>query len=229
MEYITNMVVVGMDNQSRFDADDFTKGMENFAFFEFEREESEIPLKSIPQYAQYGIVAAICFSLIIGSYFKYVYYGRILETGLSVKEHAVNVMLLYGSVIQHIKQVLGAIFYVLVICSNVKLGQVFGTTFCETVGIFTTIVGAHLFAGNLMIAIFRLLYIKCNHWVKYKAGVGTVFVILFGGGFLISAGLTIFLHANVTNGSGRIIYNACMGHSEAFADILYGYKNPMGK
>ena len=229
MEHITNTLLIGMDNRTGFNADEINKGMEKFALSKLQWLEGGIPLKSIPQYALNGIVVVMCLSLVIGSYFKSLYYGRILEIGLSIKEHAINVMLLCGSIIQHTKQVLGTMFYVVVIFSDGKLGQMFGTVGCDIAHLIATFAFEQLVIGDLMTAIFRLMYIKCNNWMKYRAGIVTVFVVLFGGGLLMSIGITILFHANLSNGRGKILYNACMGHSEAFADILQQYKNPMGR
>ena len=227
MEYIANMVPVGMNGQTDYDENDSTKVIEKYIFAKVEWFENEPSLKAIPKSAQHGILAGIFVSLIIGSYFKYVYYGCILKRGLLTKESLCNLMLISGSILQHIKQVLGAAFYVLVLGFDVEIGQLFGAFSCKLIAVLNAFVFSHLVIGTLMTAIFRVMYIKCNQWVKYKAGMVTVFLALFLGGFVISAAVTFLIQAEAD--SKRVLINACMGHSEAFVDIMYQYRNPMGK
>ena len=214
-----------MGNQSWFDGGTMDKLNIFFGFEEFEGNKPF--LKTLSQSTQYGLLAVMLVSFIVGSYFKHVYYGQIRQTTPSFKERPINLMLLCGSVIQHIKHISLAINYTLTLGFNLMVGELLGGTYCQISLIITVFGTCHLVFSSLSIAIFRLLYLKCDTWLKYRAGELRTSTVLFSASLLFSAFFTfLFL---VEESSHRLQYNICMGRSEVFWDIMYRNRNPLGR
>ena len=218
-----SIIPIGMLNesvQSHWKNSTFSTGDYNF-FLEFEKIEDEPALKTFSRSAQRGLLAVVIISFFVGSYFKHIYHQNILHCGVTFKECPINLMLLIGSMIQEFKHIFLCINYTLALGFDVEMGEHLGESYC-TFTLFVAVFGdGHLVAGSLMIAIYRVLYIKCDTWVKYKAGKVRLLVILLGFGLLITTFFTIII---VTEDSSHwVVFNICMGHSSEFWDIVNQY------
>ena len=107
---------------------------------------------------------------------------------------------------------------------NVALASfvVFTKTFL-LLGVFAVV---YLSVNGLGIAIYRILYIKQDHLVKYRIGEYRLFIILQGGSFVIAILLSaMFMYETVSN---RITMNLCTGKSEFAQQVLLDYFRSQG-
>ena len=120
------------------------------------------------------LIIVLMTSLLIGSYFKSIMYRYVLTTkkeNRSWLHRPINVLIIHGAIIHHVTHVGVGIWYSMILVSETHLSHLFGYNFCE----FMDIVGlyglGYLTVGSLGIALFRVLYIKRENWVRKVIGV----------------------------------------------------------
>ena len=88
---------------------------------------------------------------------------------------------------------------------------------CGTYGL------AYLTVGSFGIALYRALYIRHDHWVKYHVGEKNLLILILTGSVLLSAGI-VFLYA-IERSSALPAINACTGLSVTETQILIDYQS----
>jgi hypothetical protein len=131
-------------------------------------------------------------------------------------------MILVGAIIHHLTHLHMGINYALALGFHVYLGVYMGEFYCNLtvfVGVFG---GAYLITGGLVIAIFRVLYIKHGTWLRNHADNVVIASIALVGGTLLSLVLSILF--TIERSSKRVTYNTCMGYSTDQMDIIHQYQ-----
>lgn len=182
-------------------------------------------LRSLPSIAFYSLIAVLVISLLSGSYFKTVLYRTILNE--KFKERPINILIFTQAVIHHITHVFTGVNIILSISFDGLSNIIFGEIYCEIVisvaafGIF------YLAIGGFFIALFRILYIRHNHWTKYVAGEQIVLAFLLTAGLVATTILTFLLLIEPSN--HRVVYNECIGRSSTALSIVDEFKKAQGK
>ena len=81
--------------------------------------------------------------------------------------------------------------------------------------------------GSLGIAIYRLMYIKYEEWVKYIIGEQTLLIIVLSSS-LSMCGLVVYLY-DLEVGKHRVQMNMCRGITPTQAQVLIDYKISLGE
>lgn len=189
-------------------------------------EELKLELNAFDSLNQFGEALVICSlgaSSIVGSYCKssiYVYmYRKFNEKGNT----AIDILLLISTICQHFVCLFLTIFYSIGLGLDITYSDFFGETWCNIpwyVGVFG---GAYRTFGSLGIAVYRLLLIKSNDWVK-KVGQCKLISSLLALSIGISAACTIgFKTGNGPGSRKQVTWNWCVGRSEHFREVEHEY------
>ena len=192
----------------------------NYIELQFQLIEYLPSLKTIPYAAQKVLFVALVTSLLVGTYFKlilYRYFWRCRgDKNNNFKSRPINAMILLGAIIHHLTHLYTGINFAL------ALGFDMGEFYCNMT-LFVAVFGTgYLITGGMIIAIFRVLYIKHGTWLRDHTDNIVVASFALFGGILLSLVLTILFIIERSN--KRTTYNACMGYSTARMDIMYQYQ-----
>ena len=187
-------------------------------------------LKDLSNTAQETLIAALIISLLVGTYFKFILYGFFWfsrhDKNNNFKNRPINAMILLGAVIHHVTHLFMGVNYCLSLGFDVNLGEYLGEFYCHLPVFVATFAIAYLIIGSMVIAIFRVLYIKKGMWSKHLLGNKLVIAsIALLGSILLSLIITILF--TIERSSERVVFNACMGYSATLADITYQYRGNM--
>ena len=128
--------------------------------------------------------------LFIGSYFRYILYEQCLYDYKSKDFKPITLLTLLLTVSQHLTHASTFVWYLLIVLGEKPTGYWF-CTFFKNLYRFDL---AYAVIGGFGISVYRILYIRCDHWVKYGIGekillygillgglaLATVCVVLFG-------------------------------------------------
>ena len=170
------------------------------------------------------ITVAIVLSLFIGSYFKSIMYRYVFTSNKNNQgwmHRPINVLTISSAIINHISNVSIGLWVVALVLSDFTIGQSAGAHYCEVMDVVMSYGVSYLSVGSLGISIYRVLYIKHQHWVKFVVGEGRLLCIVLSLSITVS-GIIVFLGTLETTNS-RLLLNACDGVSYMYAQILIDY------
>ena len=181
-------------------------------------------LRSLPAVVSHILATGLIVSLSLGSFFKCVLYHGISRQKLT--ERPISVLILLGAVVHHATHVFYGINLALQLSLDVSLGDFLGEPYCQTEYFIIKFGMLYLSTGSFCLAVYRLLYIKYDNWVKYGIGERWLLGILGFGGLLIT-----FLFgalSQIETHAKRVTYNSCMGTSQMASSFLIEYKESQG-
>jgi hypothetical protein len=200
--------------------------LSNYTKLQFQPIEHLPSIKSLPYTAQKLSCVALLISLLVGTYFKlilYRYFWRCRgDKSKNFKNRPINSMILVGAIIHHLTHLYMGINYCLALGFDVHLGVYMGEFYCNLtlfVGVFGM---AYLITGSMVMAIFRVLYMKHGTWLRAHTDNGVIASLALAGGILLSLVLSILFI--IERSSKRVTYNTCMGYSTDQMDIMYQYQ-----
>ena len=110
-------------------------------------------------------------SVLIGSYFRFIMYEYLFEQYKKKELTPVNKLSLVVVLVQHLQQVLAAITVTLMVLNDDSLDHLSGGRwYCCLIINFNLVATSYSCFGSLGVAIYRILLIKHNHWLKYVVG-----------------------------------------------------------
>ena len=172
--------------------------------------------------AKVAVIFGLCVSLLVGSYFKSALYSYFCKNYKDLIEKPINLLLLVNAIIQHMACLILVAYITTVLFFNIRFADHIGEFGCNIIWHAQVYYLAYRNVGSLGIAIFRLLYLRCNDWIKER--VGRVFwaVLLFS--IACSAMLTeAFGAGNGPISRKQVAWNSCLGQSETLREILDEY------
>ena len=175
------------------------------------------------------LVIVIMTSLLIGSYFKSIMYRYVLTTkkqNRSWLHRPINVLIIHGAIIHHVTHVGVGIWYSLILVSKTHLSHLFGYNFCEVMDIVGLYGLGYLTVGSLGIALFRVLYIKRENWVRKVIGEKRLLIIILSASHIVGAILLCLF--KIESSSDRFHLNMCRGISVSHSQILIDYNLSKG-
>ena len=186
--------------------------------------QDEPPLISLSFNIKITIATAIILAIIVGSYFKSIMYSYVYTTNKNNRgwmHRPINVLTISSAIIHHLTHALTGAWYLVMLMAREPLGASFGFNFCERMDKIYIYGLIYLSVGSLGIAIYRLFYIKLEHWVKYVIGERLLLLILLSLSIMVTAILTAVF--TLESSSDRYQLNMCRGTSVTHAQILIDY------
>ena len=177
-------------------------------------------------------VAILCLitSFIIGTYFKSSLYSHLHKSYKTFGFQPINVLILIQSIIHHTVCFLMVANYSGSLYFDITLSDYFGEEWCNVPWYIQAYGAFYRNFGSLGIAVFRLLMIKSNDWVKYKFGMKRLLMFVCASSIVVSAFVTIgFGMGNGPASRKQVTWNFCAGKSEVFREIVNEYHQLTGK
>jgi len=164
----------------------YRKGTANDLYFVIEildaHSINRTPLLSLDKNIQWTIVGFCWLFLLIGTYFRYLLYSFLYGSYKAKDNKPIDKLILVLTLIQHISIVLVVIRITLLFSYEAKLHETVGEWYCTMNDVIYTFDLYYSYIGSLGLSLFRILYIKCNVWIKYRFGEKRfLYIILFGG------------------------------------------------
>ena len=135
------------------------------------------------------LVVVVCswISVLVGSYFRWIMYEHLVDQYKEKKFTPVNKLNLGVALVQHLQQVVVAITMTLMVLNGDSLDQLSGGLWYFFFFInFTVFAISYSCFGSLGVAIYRILLIKQNNWLKYVVGEKLMVKILLFSGIILS-------------------------------------------
>ena len=177
-----------------------------------------------------SILVAILTSLLIGSFFKYILYSYTFQTGKqnhSWMHRPISVLILTQAIIHHSCHIIGWMMFSVCMLSEKSIAYYLGLNSCYALQVVGLFGNGYMTIGGLGIAVYRVLYIKHENWVKYVIGEKLLLFIVW---FLsITICLVLAILYNLEMHSHRFSVNMCLGISETHAKILIDYALSRGQ
>ena len=189
-----------------------------------------IPLASLAFDIKIIIIAILTVSLLSGSFFKCIMYLYVFAS--NKQNHGwmhrpINVLTVTSAIIHHFTHFWMWIWYIVEMMDDTPVSESVGSFQCtinQWVGLFGL---GYLTVGSLGLAVYRVLYIKHEEWVKYVIGEKTLLLTVLTISFTL-CGILVFLYDLETN-SHRFGRNMCHGISGTHAQILIDYELSHGQ
>ena len=181
-------------------------------------------LDSLNIYSESTLVLCLFGSLVIGGYFKSALYCYLYDTRNELGNRPINLLILIQAITQHILYFLVVSFYVTGLIFNITYSESVGEFWCNVPWYAQVVASAYRSINSLGMAIFRLLLIKCNFWVKDKIGMKK----MFGATLTLVIIITTLVVTGFSMGNGpgtrrQVIWNFCTGESLKFREIEHQY------
>ena len=188
-------------------------------------EKSETPLSKVSHSMKLTIAIGFIISLLVGSVCKAIMYLYMVTTSKNNRgwiQRPINVLTIVSALTHHITHLTVGIWYILTLLNETPLAYIFGSSSCK----LTQIVGlyglGYLNVGGLGIAVYRILYMKHEHFVKYVIGEKPLLWIILSAGLILTA-LLVYLFT-IESSSTRFHMNICYGWSVRNAEIMLNYE-----
>jgi uncharacterized membrane protein len=181
-------------------------------------------LDSLNIYSESILIASLLLAILIGSYFKSALFCYLYKTRKELVSRPINLLILIQAIIQNLVYLLVVTFYVTGLFLNITYSETLGEFWCNVPWYAQVVGSVYRNFSCLGMAIFRLLLIKYNFWVKDTIGLKN----LLGLTLMLSVTITVVLSIGFGMGNGpasrrQVIWNFCTGDSLEFRDIQHYY------
>ena len=191
--------------------------------------QDEAPLISLPFNIKIILSILMILSLLIGSYFKLIMYGYVFTANKQNRgwmHRPINVLTVTSAIIHHTTHVALGIWNVVIMMLDTPLGDIVGFRCCQLMMMVGEYGIVYLSVGSLGVAVYRVLYIRHEYWVKYVCGEKLLlFVVVVIN--ITMTGLLVALHV-IEDSSHRAGVNMCTGISVTQGQIMIDYNLSRG-
>ena len=171
------------------------------------------------------IICGFILSLLIGSYFKSAIYLYMYAKRKFLSEKPIDILMLVQAIVQHLMSTLMIFTYVIGLLLDTSISkQLGGEAWCIIPFYGGNYGVAYRVVGGLIIAFYRLIYLFCGDWIKWKMERKRLLY------FLVILSITIpgILTKGYAMGNGPVsrkqaMWNFCIGKSEEFRSVLHEY------
>ena len=180
----------------------------------------------IPSYFQSILCLAGWCSMSIGSYYRSIVYKHLSEEYKKKNLSPINILIIFSCLTNHLGVLMPLIYETLVVYYGENLGNITGNNFCSVVRLMFGFDVFYSFIGGLGIAIYRILLIKKNQWVKYGIGEDNLMLLILLGGLSLALGFCIVIR--VTDSLNIVSKNCIMVPGYEFWEIIGQYQQSLG-
>ena len=179
------------------------------------------------------LVALIWISLFFGSFFRYVLYKYVFHVNkVNYKgwmHRPINVLTMSSAMIDHVTHIWKVTWYTIMTFDviGMPIADALGDHWCQIVQSISLYGMFWRKIGSLGIAIYRLMYIKYEGWVKYIIGEQLLLVIVMSSSHVM-CGLVVYLF-DLEVGKHRVQMNMCRGITPTQAQVFIDYRISLGE
>ena len=199
-------------------------------FYISQIQNDEIPLASLPFFWKTILTMIIMLSIMSGSYYKSIMYRFVIlknNQRSGCLDRPIDVLIISSAIIHHFTHTAVGLWLSANLMTEIPLADMVGFQFCEMMDVIGIFGSGHLTIGGLGIAIYRMLYIKRESWVKYVIGEKLLLLIVLVGTNLFGAFLLVLFKLETS--SDRFNLNMCRGLSRTNAQILIDIESSRGE
>ena len=189
----------------------------------------EIPLVNLPFRVKRILAVALVVSLIVGSYYKNVMYRYVFTTNKKNRgwiHRPINILIVTSAVIHHATHLWVGVVHSIMLMMETPVADAVSDRFCQ----LTYIVGLYglfyLSVGSFGITLYRITYMKREHWIKHVIGEKRLLGIILTLSMFI-CGIMVHLYNSETV-KERYFLNACFGTSSSDVQIMIDYELSLG-
>ena len=189
----------------------------------------EIPLVNLPLRVKRTLAIGLVVSLIVGSYYKNILYRYVFTTNRNNRgwmHRPINILIVTSAVIHHVTHIWTGIALAMMLMMNTSVAEAVGDQFCEISYIIGLYGLMYLSVGSFGITLYRVMYIKREHWIKHIIGekrlLGIILILS-----LFLCGMMVHLYTLETS-NGRVFLNTCFRSSSSDTQIMIDYEISRG-
>ena len=208
---------------SNYSTYEFPIGLENVLIISHISNQ-EIPLVSLPLYMKRILTTAMVASLIIGSYYKYIMYSYVWTTNRKNSgwmHRPINILIVSSAVVHHFTHVWMGLSHAMILTIDTSMADAMGDYFCQITYIIALYGLIYLSVGSFGISLYRVIYIKREHWIKQVIGEKRLLGIILAFS-LVFSGIMVGLF-NLETIKERAFVNMCFGLSTLDVQIMIEY------
>ena len=180
--------------------------------------------QALPFRIKFTLSVLMAISLLIGSYFKSIMYRYVFtanRTNRGWMHRPINILTITSAIIHHLTHVSIGTWYIVILTTEAPLGNETGIQYCQIMDVIGVYGIIYLSVGSLGTAVYRVLYINFEYFVKYVVGEQLLLGIIWSLSISTCAGL-VYLFTLETS-SHRTQMNMCTGLSVTDTQILIDY------
>jgi hypothetical protein len=176
---------------------------------------------------QYVYCGLCWFIILIGSYFKIVMFSFLREKWNMKQFTEIDSLILVNAIIQHLAILLWEFKKTIIVFSGDSLSNVTGPWFCIIIHSFLEFELLYSVIGSLGISIYRIILLKADLWIKYRAGERNMRQIIIFFGILLATVFVILMNIN----KNQQVYNENCKYSPdpEMLGMLDDYKQSLGE
>ena len=189
----------------------------------------KIPLLSLPFHIKRLLAVAMLVSLVIGSYYKSIMYSYVCTANRKNRcwmHRPINILIVTSAVIHHLTHLWVGIALGMILIMDLSMADAVSERFCQ----MTYIVGdyglMYLSVGSFGISLYRMIYIKCEHWIKNVIGEKRLLGIILVLSLLFCGLMVCFEYLETHN--ERVFLNVCYGSSSSDTQTMIDYELSRG-
>ena len=167
------------------------------------------------------------FLMAVGLIYKLAIFKHIFREQKKKQLSPINILILMLCLVQTFGVLFAQIYETLVVYHGENLKYVTGPIFCL---IARFVMGSEIMysiIGGVGIALYRILLIKCDTWVKYKCGETNLLHLILFSGIALTSGFVITIFC--ADDLGIINNNCVMTPGSEFLEVVGEYQQSLGR
>ena len=185
------------------------------------------------------LTATTALFMLIGSVFKCIMYRYVSLTNKQNRGwmlRPINVLTITSAITHHITHVWTWFWFLVLLwytgggtSSNIVIpfANSMGSHWCQIIKVVNSYGICYLSTGRLGIAIYRILYVKLEKWVKYV--IGETFLLWMVLLLSVLVGVILVCMYHLESSSTRLFENTCYGMTIVQTQILIDYRRSTGE
>ena len=213
---------------SNYSTKEFPVGFENILTISHISNQ-DIPLVNLPLHVKRILALALVLSLIVGSYYKSIMYCYVCTTNRKNRgwmHRPINILIVSSAAVHHFTHLWMGLSYAMILTMDTSMADAMGDYFCQITYIIALYGLIYLSVGSFGISLYRVIYIKREHWIKQVIGEKRLLGIILMLSLLL-CGMIVYLH-NFETMKERSFLNTCLGSSSSDIQIMIDYQISRG-
>ena len=179
-----------------------------------------------PSYIQEFLCISGWFLIAVGLIYKLAIFKHIFREQKKKELSPINALILILCLVQTFGVLFAQIYETLVVYHGENLKYITGTTFCLIARFVIGFEIMYSIIGGVGIALYRILLIKCDTWVKYKCGEKNLLRLILSSGIALASGFVMI--SFFADDLGTIGNNCVMIPGSDFLEVIGGYQKTLG-
>ena len=170
-----------------------------------------------------SVIGSLVASAVVGTYYKSAVYSYMYQKIKDLKSTSIDILILVSSVTQHLMRLILVFTYTIGLGLDITISDYVDQAWCNVPWYAGVYGAAYRTFGSLGIAIYRVILIKRDDWVKSFGTRKMLLLVL-----TLSIAISVVSTIGVGTGNGpasrkQVMWNWCKGENEKFREIIHEY------